>query len=119
MLATDTSFYLFGGSGDNNIKYNDLWQFNNNAWTKICKGVPFSSDVVQTGCPDNLPLHKSGVQITLIKNRHILVFGGIHEVTYEMNDLASFDLTTKKWTTIDEENKNNSESGSPKNKSMI
>ena len=36
-----------------------------------------------------------------------------------MNDLASFDLTTKKWTTIDEENKNNSESGSPKNKSMI
>jgi hypothetical protein len=36
-----------------------------------------------------------------------------------MNDLASFDLTTKKWTTIDEENKNNSDSGSPKNKSII
>jgi len=40
-------------------------------------------------------------------------------VTYEMNDLASFDLTLKKWHCIDEENKNNSESGSPKNKSMI
>ncbi len=36
-----------------------------------------------------------------------------------MNDLASFDLTLKKWHYIDEENKNNSESGSPKNKSMI
>ena len=81
--------------------------------------MPFSSDVAETGCPDNMPLQKSGVQITLVKYRHILVFGGIHEVTYEMNDLASFDLTTNKWKTIDEENKNNSESGSPKNKSLI
>jgi len=81
--------------------------------------VPFSNEIAQSGCPDGMPLQKSGVQITLVKNRHILVFGGIHEVTYEMNDLASFDLTLKKWHVIDEENKNNSESGSPKNKSMI
>lgn len=81
--------------------------------------MPFSNDIAQSGCPDGMPLQKSGVQITLVKNRHILVFGGIHEVTYEMNDLASFDLTLKKWHVIDEENKNNSESGSPKNKSMI
>ena len=32
VLATDTSFYLFGGSGDNNVKFNDLWAFNANAW---------------------------------------------------------------------------------------
>jgi hypothetical protein len=32
VLATDTSFYLFGGSGDNNVKFNDLWEFNTNAW---------------------------------------------------------------------------------------
>jgi hypothetical protein len=81
--------------------------------------VSFSNEITQSGCPDGMPLQKSGVQITLVKNRHILVFGGIHEVTYEMNDLASFDLTLKKWHVIDEENKNNSESGSPKNKSMI
>lgn len=81
--------------------------------------MPFSNEIAQSGCPDGMPLQKSGVQITLVKNRHILVFGGIHEVTYEMNDLASFDLTLKKWHVIDEENKNNSESGSPKNKSMI
>ena len=81
--------------------------------------MPFSNDIAQSGCPDGMPLQKSGVQITLVKNRHILVFGGIHEVKYEMNDLASFDLTLKKWHVIDEENKNNSESGSPKNKSMI
>jgi hypothetical protein len=23
---------LFGGSGDNNVKFNDLWEFNTNAW---------------------------------------------------------------------------------------
>jgi len=118
-LATDNSFYLFGGSGDNNLKYNDLWEFNTNAWHCILKGTPFSSEAAESGCPDGSPLQKSGVQIALYKNRHILVFGGIHEVTYEMNDLKTFDLTTKKWHTIDEENKNNSESGSPKNKQLI
>jgi hypothetical protein len=40
-------------------------------------------------------------------------------VTHEMNDLRAFDTTTKSWRIIDEENKNASESGSPKNKSMI
>jgi len=47
------------------------------------------------------------------------VFGGIHEVTYEMNDLKIFNVLTKKWTTVYEENKNGSDGGSPKNKSMI
>jgi len=40
-------------------------------------------------------------------------------VTYEMNDLKIFDIVTKKWKIIDEENKNASESGSPKNKQMM
>ena len=40
-------------------------------------------------------------------------------MTYEMNDLKLFDLTTGSWKTIDEENKNASESGSPKNKQMM
>lgn len=48
-----------------------------------------------------------------------MVFGGIHEVTYEMNDLRVFDVKAMKWRIIDEENKNASESGSPKNKQMI
>lgn len=36
-----------------------------------------------------------------------------------MNDLKAFDVQTKTWRTIDEENKNASEGGSPKNKGMI
>lgn len=66
-----------------------------------------------------LPLQKSGHQIAIYKNRHILVFGGIHEVTYEMNDFKAYDLISKQWRTIDEENKNASESGSPKNKQVM
>lgn len=36
-----------------------------------------------------------------------------------MNDFKIFDVVNKKWYTIDEENKNASESGSPKNKQLI
>jgi len=116
-LSSDTSFYLFGGSGENNAKYNDLWQFNGKSWVKICGNTAI--DAEDGAHPDSQPLHKSGHQIALHKDRYILVFGGIHEVTYEMNDFKAFDLQTKHWRTIDEENKNASESGSPKNKQMI
>lgn len=74
---------------------------------------------IPEGTYEDTPLQKSGHSICFHKNRYLLVFGGIHEVTYEMNDLRAFDTTKKTWRIIDEENKNASESGSPKNKSMI
>ena len=121
VIASDDSFYLFGGSGDNNIKFNDLWEFKANQWNCLCKGKPFSLEQSADSHkgPDDTPLHKSGHQITLVKNKYIVVFGGIHEVTYEMNDLKAFDVTTKKWQTIEEENKNLSDAGSPKTKSLL
>ena len=112
-LASDTSFYLFGGSGDNNVRYNDMWEFNGTQWTLLSAGNTIEDE------PSEIPLQKSGHQVTLYKGKHILVFGGIHEVTYEMNDLKIFNVMTKKWTTVYEENKNGSDGGSPKNKSMI
>jgi hypothetical protein len=105
---------LFGGSGDNNVKYNDLWEFDGAKWTRVHAGSPTIH--VDDHKKSDLPLQKSGHQIGIFKNRYILVFGGIHEVTYEMNDFKLYDITTKQWKTIDEENKNASESGSPKNK---
>lgn len=36
-----------------------------------------------------------------------------------MNDLKAFDVTTKKWQTIEEENKNLPDAGSPKTKSVL
>jgi len=117
-LASDTKFYLFGGSGDNNVKYNDLWEFDGANWALLNPGSATEHvDDHKKGV--ELPLQKSGHQIAIFKNRHILVFGGIHEVTYEMNDFKAYDLVSKQWKTIDEENKNASESGSPKNKQLM
>jgi hypothetical protein len=118
-LTNDTSFYLFGGSGDNNLKFNDLWQFTGSDWIQLSASTPMSDAASGPAHSGDQPLQKSGHQIALYKSRYILVFGGIHEVTYEMNDLKAFDLTGKIWRTIDEENKNASEGGSPKNKGFM
>ena len=32
-LLSESEFFVFGGSGDNNMKYNDLWKFDGNAGT--------------------------------------------------------------------------------------
>ena len=43
-LASDTKFYIFGGSGDNNLKYNDLWEFDGTQWIELCAGTPSTID---------------------------------------------------------------------------
>jgi hypothetical protein len=96
--------FVFGGSGENNTKYNDLWEFDGTHWVEH-KSTPDQSEEV--------PLEKSGHQMTLFKNQFLLVFGGIHEVTYEMNDLRMYNLQTKRWSIVDEENKATSDNGSP------
>ena len=47
------------------------------------------------------------------------MFGGIHDITYELNDLHIFDLKTRQWYTVDEDNKAASQSGSPRNKAIM
>ena len=63
-----------------------------------------------------LPQERSGLQMDIYKDRYLLIFGGILEVTGELNDLHLYDLQTGNWHTIEEDNKNASQSGSPKNK---
>ena len=46
----------------------------------------------------------------------MFVFGGIHEITNELNDTRMFDLHRKTWRIVDEENRNALESGSPSQK---
>jgi len=40
-------------------------------------------------------------------------------VTYELNDLHIFDFKTSKWYLANEDDKNASQSGSPKNKATM
>lgn len=54
--------------------------------------------------------------MSIYKDRYLLIFGGILEITNELNDLHLFDLKTLNWHTIEEDNKNASQSGSPKSK---
>ena len=48
--------------------------------------------------------------------KYILLFGGIFEVTGELNDVFLYDLTEQKWDVLEEDNRNASLSGSPRMK---
>lgn len=73
--------YIFGGKADNSRKLNDLWAFNlaTSSW-QLVKPV---DDVV----PEVRSGHSSCIYDGLI-----IVFGGIYEVTKEMNDTYAFSL---------------------------
>ena len=71
--------YVFGGKDSDSNKLNDLWAFNMKTavWTKI---VP----------EGNLtPCIRSG-HSSVIYDGHLCVFGGIYEVTKELNDLYAY-----------------------------
>jgi hypothetical protein len=54
----------------------------------------------------------------LFEGQYLLIFGGIYEITKELNDLHMFDLTKKKWITIFEESNSpvrNAKESSPAN----
>lgn len=78
--------WVFGGQGDYE-KLNDLWKYNIHfgTWDQV---VFSESDIV--------PLERSGHSMTVYKD-YILIFGGIQEVTKELNDLYVFDLSSNKF----------------------
>jgi hypothetical protein len=43
----------------------------------------------------------------------------MQEVTNELNDLSMYDILENKWYKIEDDNKNTSPSGSPKNKNIM
>lgn len=84
--------YIFGGKAENSIKLNDLWGFNlqTQTWSKI---TPVD-DVV----PDTRSGHSSCIYDGLI-----MVFGGIFEVTKELNDVCAFSISQKRWVILCQE----------------
>lgn len=84
--------YVFGGKSDNANKLNDLWAFNlnNPSWTKI-KPVD-----------EVIPEPRSG-HSAQIYDGVMLVFGGILEVTKEMNDVCAFSISQKRWVYLCED----------------
>ena len=73
--------YVFGGKAGNSLKLNDLWQFNiqSHVWTEI-KPVD-----------DERPEVRSG-HTAVVWDGVMVIFGGIFEVTKELNDVCAFNI---------------------------
>ena len=75
-------FYVFGGQDDDNNKLDDMWEYDlaSNAWRQI-------------QIPDGglRPLARSGHSAVTYGSR-MYIFGGILELTKELNDMLVFDF---------------------------
>jgi len=76
--------YVFGGQDDDNNKLDDLWEFDINAksWKQI-------------DLPENSyrPMPRSG-HTAVVNGEKMFIFGGIFELTKELNDMCVFDFKT-------------------------
>ena len=88
-VAHQGHMYVFGGKSDKSVKLNDLWQFNlqTHTWKR--------ASVVDDVQPEVRSGHSSCVYDNMI-----IVFGGIYEVTKELNDCYGYSLTEKRWIAL-------------------
>jgi hypothetical protein len=92
VTISGNQLYVFGGTdGDN--RFDDFWNFNLEklTWTKLSpKGA--------------IPESRSST--TLIKHPEsecLLLFGGIHDITHEKNDLCLFKIASNEWQLVEED----------------
>lgn len=82
--------YIFGGQDDDNNKLNDLWELS------LDTGM-YRSMSVPEGSVD--PVARSGHSAN-IYNGQMYIFGGILELTKELNEMLIYDFKTGKFETI-------------------
>ena len=83
------AIYLFGGNQSDN-RLNDLWRFDLSS--KHYSQVEDKEDL--------RPVVRSGHTVNFYDGK-LYIFGGIHEVTWELDDLHIYDLKTHEWTTLE------------------
>lgn len=54
---------------------------------------------------------RSGHSCDVFEGQYLILFGGIYEITRELNDLQMFDLTKKKWVSLFEESNSPTRAG--------
>ena len=71
--------YIFGGKNECNEKLNDFWRLDlsNMTWEQL-------------PTPDNIA-PRSGHSCNIYKDK-LIIFGGIQEITKELDDLISYDF---------------------------
>ena len=88
-MIHENCLYVFGGKDDDNMKLNDLWKFDltSLAWTEL---------IVQGDDESTVPMARSGHSAVCYQG-YICIFGGIFEVTKELNDLQLYDIANNRW----------------------
>lgn len=83
------TMYVFGGKSDNSHKLNDLWAFdlNSHLWSHV------------NPVDDELPETRSG-HSAVIYHKIMIIFGGIFEVTRELNDVLAFSIPQMRWVSL-------------------
>ena len=82
------NMYVFGGKDDSSEKLKDFWSFNvaEQKWFEISAN-------------GSVPYERSGHSM-VVYDDYIMVFGGIWDVTKELNDLHLYSLTKNEWITV-------------------
>lgn len=80
--------YVFGGKDDSSEKLNDFWSFNitDQKWLLITAG-------------GEAPYERSGHSSAVFEDL-IVVFGGIWDVTKELNDLHLYSVSKNEWMIV-------------------
>ena len=83
--------YIFGGKDDENNILQDTWKYNfaSQEWTMI-------------QAMDE-PIARSGHTAQVYNNQYMIIYGGILEVTKELNDMHVFNLQSERWICLFEE----------------
>ena len=82
--------YIFGGQDDDNCKLSDLWELD--LATEVYCQIELPADSFK-------PQGRSGHSAN-IWNNQMFIFGGILELTKELNEMVCFDFATKKFNCI-------------------
>jgi hypothetical protein len=83
---------IFGGKNEENEKLNDVWAFNLTTLTWEL----YQANVAPT---DAIPIPRSG-HSAAIHQHFMVIFGGIFDVTKELDDMSMYDLEKRRWTQI-------------------
>jgi len=94
--------YVFGGQDDDNNKLGDLWEydFTQSTWSQVKLGEEGSYT----------PNPRSG-HTAVVWGTKMYIFGGILELTKELNDMIVFDFTTKQFSQVDQGDTGDKSSG--------
>ena len=89
--------YIFGGCWEDR-RLNDLWCLDLTTlnWTCILVNKSIICSNQTLDIPE-YPISREGHTMCNFKDRYLLIFGGLHEITNEIADLIEFDTETKAW----------------------